>query len=746
MSATAPGRGPRRRPSPPLAVQIIALLLCGIVLAQLVTLGLTLLLPPAPPAQHSLADIAAGLQGRPIANEGARPLLRAADDQPPSLQSPGWFVSEQAHADLARLMKVDPDAVRLLFYAPLPFAGTPTRQLSAVGRERQGGALAAFEQAARSLLVPAAEARPPAGAALPMPGLPGGLPVGGPVPAMLPAPGTGQGFPMNGMAGSGAQPFGNRIAPPIGPGSPGRGPVWASHFPPAGPGSAGFAPPTGSTPAGAGPAGGRRTGPTPAARPPMMMPMPGLFAAGGTAPSSPPVSLAPQAFGPLPDGQRPLPLSAGPRPRAYEGQRPLTGLTVVRTAFTPPAQTESRILQAPPRAEPVLTRETRQVQTPVPLVALVVPAPEPTVTRVPVVGAARAVTAAAPQVEPGRTVAVPEARGLFGIAPAPYIEGDFIAAYRVAPNRWVTLRTQPEGFPNAWQKRVMLWFAISFAIVAPLGWIFARRLARPLTDFAVAAERLGRQPTAESLVLEGPAELGQAARAFNQMQARLRRYVEDRTGMIGAISHDLRTPLARLRFRIERASPTLRREMARDLDQMEAMITSVLTFMRDNAEPGQRQRVDLRSIIECAVDDAGVIGAEVRLEPGGPAEVEVDVLGIQRVFANLIDNAIKYGVRARVRLFPEHNEIVAEITDHGPGLADSDLDRVFLPFYRSAEARNSGRQGVGLGLSVSRSTVRAHGGDIRLRRGQTGLVAEVRLPMAGRAPAPRTVVRPAAVT
>jgi len=745
MTATAPCRSPGRRRSPSLAVQIIALLLCGIVLAQLVTLGLTLLLPPAPPAQHSLADIAAGLQGRPIATEGARPLLRAADDQPPSLQSPGWFVSEQAHADLARLMKVDPDAVRLLFYAPLPFAGTPTRQLSAVDRKPQAGALAAFEQAARSLLAPAAQARPPGAAGLPFPSLPGGVPGGGAIPATLPPPASGPGFPLNGPARGGTRPSGDMIVPPIGPGSPGRAPVWASRFPPAIPGGVAYGPPT----------AGLRTGLAGTPRPPMMMPMPGLFAAGGGRPASPPATLAPPVFGPpvpgspglgaMPDGGRALPFSAPPSPRSFQGQHLLPGLAAVQSASLPP-RSESPILEPPPRAEPVLTRETRQVQTPAPLVALIAPATEPAVTRAPVMAAARAVTAAAPQAEPGRTVAVPEARGLFGIAPAPYIEGDFIAAYRVAPNRWVTLRTQPEGFPNAWQKRVMLWFAISFAIVAPLGWIFARRLARPLTDFAMAAERLGRQPTAESLVLEGPAELGQAARAFNQMQARLRRYVEDRTGMIGAISHDLRTPLARLRFRIERASPTLRREMARDLDQMEAMITSVLTFMRDNAEPGQRQRVDLRSIIECAVDDAGVIGAEVSLEPGGPAEVEVDVLGMQRVFANLIDNAIKYGVRARVRLFPEHNEIVAEITDHGPGLADSDLDRVFLPFYRSAEARNSGRQGVGLGLSVSRSTVRAHGGDIRLRRGQTGLVAEVRLPMAARAPAPRTVVRPAAVT
>jgi hypothetical protein len=106
---------PRLRWSPPIAAQIVALLLGGIVVTQVVTLVLTLLMPPTPPPQHSLADIAAGLRGSAITTQGAKPLLRAADDQPPSLQSPGWFVPETAHADLARMMNADPDDVRLLF-------------------------------------------------------------------------------------------------------------------------------------------------------------------------------------------------------------------------------------------------------------------------------------------------------------------------------------------------------------------------------------------------------------------------------------------------------------------------------------------------------------------------------------------------------------------------------------------------------------------------------------------------------
>jgi signal transduction histidine kinase len=152
--------------------------------------------------------------------------------------------------------------------------------------------------------------------------------------------------------------------------------------------------------------------------------------------------------------------------------------------------------------------------------------------------------------------------------------------------------------------------------------------------------------------------------------------------------------------------------------------------MRDDAEAGARQRVDLRSLLECVSDEAEVTGAAVDLEPGEPAEVEVSVLGLQRVFANLVDNAVKYGDSAQVRLYVEGDETVTEIRDHGPGLSPDELERVFTPFYRSVGARTSSKQGVGLGLSTARSIVRAHGGDIRLDLPGEGLRVQVRLPLA----------------
>ena len=189
----------------------------------------------------------------------------------------------------------------------------------------------------------------------------------------------------------------------------------------------------------------------------------------------------------------------------------------------------------------------------------------------------------------------------------------------------------PDPFLNEWQRRVLVWFLVCFAVLAPIGYLFARRLAAPLRDFAQAAERLGyyrRDPLGDIPPLRGPAEIGPAARAFNTMHVRLKRYVEDRTAMVGAISHDLRTPLTRIRFKLEGAPPALRQSIGQDIRQMEDMISSVLHFIRDAAEPGPRDLVDLRSLLQSAVDDCAMTGRDATLNPDGPSPVvEVEVGG-----------------------------------------------------------------------------------------------------------------------
>jgi two-component system, OmpR family, sensor kinase len=230
--------------------------------------------------------------------------------------------------------------------------------------------------------------------------------------------------------------------------------------------------------------------------------------------------------------------------------------------------------------------------------------------------------------------------------------------------------------------------------------------------------------------LDGPAEIGRAAHAFNQMQSRLRSFVDDRTAMIGAISHDLRTPLTRMRFRIEDVPDGVRDGLLEEVDEMEAMIAQVIEFIRDASTPGARERLDLRSLIDEVVEDARLVGGDVRVDRADAAPVEVDVLGMRRLLDNLLENAIKYGARARVRLTTDIDTAVAEIIDDGPGMPDEELERAFEPFYRARAAQASQKTGSGLGLAVCRSIARAHGGDVRLINAPEGFRAEVRVPLA----------------
>jgi signal transduction histidine kinase len=252
---------------------------------------------------------------------------------------------------------------------------------------------------------------------------------------------------------------------------------------------------------------------------------------------------------------------------------------------------------------------------------------------------------------------------------------------------------------------------------------------------------LGRDPVGAPVLLRGPSEIGVAARAFNEMQARLKRYVQDRTAMVGAISHDLRTPLARIRFRMEAASPALRGAVIADVEQMEAMIAAVLAFIRDASAQKTREPLDLLSVLECAVDDATTTGGAATILTDAHPTVEGDAAALQRLFANLIDNAIRYGARAEVSIRQGAGCARVEIADEGPGLPPAELERVFEPFYRAERSRNLDAGGIGLGLAIARSIAREHGGDLDLVNGPRGLIARVQLPADdGGKPAGRTPV------
>ena len=310
------------------------------------------------------------------------------------------------------------------------------------------------------------------------------------------------------------------------------------------------------------------------------------------------------------------------------------------------------------------------------------------------------------------------------------IVGAFTAAARQHDGAWAIVRSAPEPFPSAWQVRILLCLAAGLLIAAPAGYLFAHRITAPLKRFTEAAEALGRDPHRPLMTLSGPAEIGAAAQAFNEMQVRLRRYIDDRTAMVGAISHDLRTPLARIRFKIESAPPRLRDAILRDVVQMEEMIGAVLAFIRDEGAPRTREQFDLLSLLECVVDDAAMVGADAQLVAGEPITVQGDPIGLRRLFGNLVDNALKYGGEARVRLRARGDVAEVEVADPGGGLSPDELTRVFQPFYRTDASRNLDQAGVGLGLTIARSTARAHGGEVELTSDAGGTRAIVTLPLA----------------
>ena len=224
--------------------------------------------------------------------------------------------------------------------------------------------------------------------------------------------------------------------------------------------------------------------------------------------------------------------------------------------------------------------------------------------------------------------------------------------------------------------------------------------------------------------------MGQAARAFNDMQDRLRRYVQDRTSMMGAVAHDLRTPLTRLRFHIESAPPAAREKMAADIAEMDAMVAATLAFVRDATQAGPHTKMELSSLIEVVAEDFAELGRDVRVTESDQVVIEGDSLALKRLFANLVDNAVKFGGLARIRLHVEDGSALVEVEDDGPGLPEAEMDRVFEPFHRAEPSRSRDTGGIGLGLSVARSIARAHGGEVTLsNRPGGGLRALVQLPL-----------------
>ncbi|HIJ37810.1 MAG TPA: HAMP domain-containing protein [Rhodospirillaceae bacterium] len=303
---------------------------------------------------------------------------------------------------------------------------------------------------------------------------------------------------------------------------------------------------------------------------------------------------------------------------------------------------------------------------------------------------------------------------------------DIRVAIAIADGSWLNFVLPHQHPPEPlWRLAFLGPLGTGLLVVTLLSVLAVRRATKPLNLLAHAAEQLGRDVTAPPIPENGPREVRAAAQAFNQMQSRLRKFIEDRTQMFAAISHDLRTPLTRMKLRAEFVEDDEQRQkMLHDLDEMETMIASTLAFARDDTTREERRMVDLMAVLKlCQADFGGQLaGPDQLMVKAGP-------LGLKRALGNLLENSAKYGKNAQITVSLSQGQVTVFIDDEGPGLPVGELERVFTPFYRLETSRNRSTGGTGLGLSIARSVLRAHGGDVTLaNRDSGGLRATVTLP------------------
>ncbi|MBK8175534.1 MAG: HAMP domain-containing protein [Rhodospirillales bacterium] len=305
-----------------------------------------------------------------------------------------------------------------------------------------------------------------------------------------------------------------------------------------------------------------------------------------------------------------------------------------------------------------------------------------------------------------------------------------VGSFRLDDASWLNFGAVVATVQPFWQTELFPLIVATTVLILMISLWAVNRAAQPLAMFADAAERLGRDVNAPPLSTQGPLEVERAAGAFNHMQERLQQFVRQRTQMLAAMSHDLRTPLTRMKLRAELIEDEeQQRKMIADLDEMQAMIEVALSFARDESAIEPPAALDLAVLLQTVCEEAADTGADA--DYAGPAHAECvgRPAALKRAFANLVDNALKYGGRARVTLAATATSLVVSVDDDGPGLPEGELERVFEPFYRLETSRSRETGGVGLGLSLLRAAIDAHGGRVFLaNRPSGGLRATVVLP------------------
>jgi signal transduction histidine kinase len=336
---------------------------------------------------------------------------------------------------------------------------------------------------------------------------------------------------------------------------------------------------------------------------------------------------------------------------------------------------------------------------------------------------------------PGRPFMGPGMHGGWAppMAAAHYFSQPGFAFVAQVPLRDGTLVTFDSRLPAQtanWPYRLLLSIAVLLAAVIAVSLLAVRWVTRPLKVLADTADELGKDIHRPALEERGPLEVVRAARALNTMQARLIGYLRERTSVLAAMSHDLKTPITRLRLRAELLEdPALKAKIAVDLDEMQSMVSGALDFLRGAGSGEAVKPVDVTALLESLQADMQELGGQVTIEGAAVTPLPGKPQALKRCLWNLLDNAIKYGGKALVSVHDDGLQLEIRVADEGPGIPATEIEKVFEPFYRIEASRNRQTGGTGLGLSIAKGIAKDHGGGLELRnRPEGGLEARLTLP------------------
>lgn len=302
-------------------------------------------------------------------------------------------------------------------------------------------------------------------------------------------------------------------------------------------------------------------------------------------------------------------------------------------------------------------------------------------------------------------------------------------AVQLRDGHWLQLVAEAPPVPLLAASHTIIFVLIASVLVLLVLVWHLRHITRPLAQLAVAASQLGRGEKVSPLPECGPEDVQVTIRAFNDMYNRVERFVADRTHMLAALSHDLRTPMTSMRLRLEMMDENPERErLLASLDEMQQMSEATLAFIRESGDTEAAQTVDLTALLSSLCDDLSDLGLRVSFEYREQLLLRCRPLSLKRALRNVVENAVKYGQEASVSLSREGDSLRVVVQDRGPGIDPAQTERVFEPFFRAETSRNRKTGGVGLGLSIARLVVTNHGGHIVLRNTHPGLRVEITLP------------------